>query len=516
MRKDKKNKENKDNNEKKVKEPISLKIKRKWLGNKTTTFFIVLIFILLFVLLNLLMKKIDLPEIDVTENKIFTLSDASKKKIADIQEEVNLCAFGFKDDSSLVDLLKQYNKANGNIKYELLSETSNKEKVEKYDLTDGYSLVVVEVGDASTILDAANDFSSYDYQTNQRIDLTEQKITNAILNLTVENKPKAYFLTGHGEYTDAQLAVLTTYLGNEAYDYDNLNLLSAGSIPEDCDSLIIMSPTMDLLENEADMIIDYINKGGNIIFTKDTEENGKKYQNFQKILDLYGIEIQNGYVLEQSGDSAISNYPNVIMPKVEYSEVTSELYSDGGDGPIIFVFAEKIKTLDEENAEALGVTYQKLLTSSENAYYVEDVSSNVNDGSIKTEEEPITVAVLAEKTINPTDNSEEESEEINDDEKIVSKIIVIGNGLFTTDNVVSFVSEQYPMSYIRLNKDFMLNSIAYLTNRKDALTIRKEMNNSTYVPTERQDTIVQIIIFAVPLLIIVTGIIIWNRRKNKR
>ena len=490
---------------KKIKEPISLKIKKKWIRSKPTTILIVLILIASFMALNLWIQSIDLAQIDVTENKVYSLTDTSKKEIANIDKDVKMYAYGYTEDSSLVDLLKQYSRENENISYEILTEESNKGKVEEYGLSENYPVVIVEVDDSSTMIDGQTEFYSYDYTTGQEVDLTEQTITNTILNLTIKNKPKVYILTGHGEYTESQMGVLTTYLGNEAYEYETVNLLTESAIPEDCNVLLIMSPTSDLLENETNMILDYINNGGNIIYAKDTEENGKTYPNCQKILDYYGLEVVNGYLYETNSSSSVSEYPNIVMPEIyAYSDITSELYSDGGF--LLFAYAQKVLKADEETATNLNVEYETLLTSSENSYYVTDVSANISTVTSTAEQGSSDLAVLATKTINP------ETEEA---QQKKSKILVIGNGMFISDTVISVVS-QYPVSYIGNNKDFMLNSIAYLTDRTDTLTIRKEMNTSTYAPTQQQDNVVKLIIFGVPILIIVIGIIVWNRRKKKR
>ena len=62
----------------------------------------------------------------------------------------------------------------------------------------------------------------------------------------------------------------------------------------------------------------------------------------------------------------------------------------------------------------------------------------------------------------------------------------------------------------------MLDAIANLTEREDIVKIRKDMSTSTYAPTQRENTIVLTIIFAVPVLIILIGIFVGIYRKRKR
>ena len=484
------------------KEKLIIKFKQNWIRNNVMTILLIAILVTVFIALNLWIQSIDLAQIDVTENKIYSLTDDSKKMLKNINKEVKIYLWEYVEDSSVVDLIKQYCHENNNIKYEILTEENNKEKVEKFGLEAGYQIVVVEVGENETILDGYSNFVTYDYTTGQEIDLTEQAISNAILNLIVDEKPKIYILSGHGEYTTQELALLTTYLSNEAYEYESLNLLTVNKIPEDCDNLLIMSPTSDLLQNEVNIITEYINKGGNLILTRDTEEAGKQYPNFQKILDLYGVSIENGYVYETNQNLTVAGYPVIIMPTISaYNDITKSIYSDGGF--LVLPYAQKIKTVDDETATSLGVEFETIVNSSESAYYVTDVSASADKAIQNAEKGSVDIAVIATKTI--TDESEESKK---------SKLLVIGNGRFITDYTIT--SSSYPLSYLGNNRDLILNGIARLTGRDGALTIRKQMNSSTYTPTEVQDKIVRLVIFGIPLLIIITGIVVWQKRKKKR
>ena len=62
-------------------ERISLSFRKKWIVSGTITLLLVLILITGYIALNLWITELDLPEIDVTENQVYTLSDTSKKAI---------------------------------------------------------------------------------------------------------------------------------------------------------------------------------------------------------------------------------------------------------------------------------------------------------------------------------------------------------------------------------------------------------------------------------------------------
>ena len=291
-----------DENKIKLSEKISLTFRKKWLVNGSKTILIIAILFALYIALNLWVQTLELPEIDVTENKIYTLSDASKKAIEKVDKEITIYSYGFAEKSTLIDLLKQYTETNDKIKYEILTEESNYSMVQQYELKEGYFVLIFKSGEAEKVIDASSEFSSYDYTTYQSIDTTEQTITNSILALTEENKPKIYFVEGHNEYTMSNMMNFTTLLKNEAFEMDTLNIATKGVIPEDCNILAIMSPASDFLETEVQAIKDYINKGGNIYFAMDVISQDLSLPNLQSVLDEYGVSVKNGCIFEYAED----------------------------------------------------------------------------------------------------------------------------------------------------------------------------------------------------------------------
>lgn len=499
---------------KSIKETITLMIRKRWLASTTQTLILVVVLLAAFLAINLYCQSIELPEIDVTENKIYTLSDSSKEAIKKINKDVKIYAYGYKENDNLISLIKQYIAENDHISYEILTEESNLAKVQEYELSQGYQIVILESGEAKKVIDASYEFYSYDYEIGQEVDLTEQTLTNSLLGITADVKPKVYFTTGHTEYDlQNELGVLSTYLTNESYQPETINLLTAGSVPEDCNLLVIMSPVKDFMEAEANAILDYINKGGNIVITCDVGNLGESYPNLSKVYEAYGVTMDNkGYVYETEAGRTAANYPNIFTPVVvPGNEITEDIYSSNGG--LWLIYAGRLKFKTEEELTAMNVTRQDLLTSSENAMFVNDISQDVTAAAQSAEKGQSTIASLMTKTITPA-TEKTETEEAK--EAVESKLVVIANSSFITDYKVEQLDSNYPVSYLGNNKDFMLNSISALTDREDTIKIRKDMSTSTYQPTQEEHTIVVIIIFAVPVVIILAGIIVWNVRRRKR
>ena len=51
-------------------------------------------------------------------------------------------------------------------------------------------------------------FTSYDYSSGEQVDISEETITNAILNVSTDDPVKVYFTTGQGEFTLNEVSTL--------------------------------------------------------------------------------------------------------------------------------------------------------------------------------------------------------------------------------------------------------------------------------------------------------------------
>lgn len=494
---------------KSFKETIALMIRKKWLSNTAQTILLVAVLLAIFISINMYVQSLNLEPIDVTKNKIYTLSDSSKDVIKNINKDVTIYLYGIEDDSTLANFVKQYARVNDHIKWEILTEESNLAKVQEYDLSSGYEIIVIESEGSSKIIDTSYELYSYDYTTGQEVDLTEQTLTNSILAIATDQKPKVYFSTGHEEYsTEKELGVLATYLKNEAYEIADVNLLTEGKVPEDCDLLVIMAPVKDFTEQEVQSVLAYINNGGDIILSSDVGNISETYPNLQRIYDQYGTTLNHsGYVYETDTKYALSNYPNIFMPQVSSSnDITSEIYSDGTT-TLWLAFAGRLTFVSDEEMSNLKVTKEDLLTSTENSLFVTDITSSAAEAANSAEKGSSVISSILTKTIKAAEG---------DEEAIESKAVIIANATFITDYKVEQLSQTYPISYLANNKDFMLNSVASLTKKENTLKIRKDMSTSTYTATQQQHRVVLTIIFAIPVLIILAGIVVWNLRRRKR
>ena len=76
-------------------EKFSLRMRKGFIGNKTRTILLIIVLVLAFVIINMWAQNQDLAQIDITESKIYTLTQTSKDAIKDITDEVNIYVYGY-------------------------------------------------------------------------------------------------------------------------------------------------------------------------------------------------------------------------------------------------------------------------------------------------------------------------------------------------------------------------------------------------------------------------------------
>lgn len=500
-----KKKENKEKPLKEKKELDVVKIKEKKSSHETLkkvlsktsyTMIVLAIIIAAYIAINLLVEKLNITDIDLTSDKIYSLSETSKQIVRNIDQEVEILLINMDDIQSVIDFSNRYSKENDKIKVTLITDvTQYPELTKKYSLTQNSYMIIIRSGNKEKQL-TTDDLYTYDYTTYQQKDLTEEAMTNALLDVTVTEKPKIYFLAGHNDGLSSYMYAFKTHLAEEANEVEDLDLLIKGKVPEDCSTLAITTLNDDLKGAERDAILDYIKKGGKIILFTDANVTKIPMPNFQKVLDEYGISISEGILIEQDANRMLSGFPEAII--VTVNQGTSVTKSINMETSACFINSGKINIKDSETLEKLGVTLETLATTSSKAFYRTNLNLQTTSKQKEDEEGEATVGALLTKKI---------------DDNITSKLIVYSNNMFVTSVPVAVNVNAYQLYN---NEDLALNSISYLTGRDDTIMIRKDIEVSTYTVTESQQNIVLVIIFAVPIVIVIAGIVVWQVRRRKK
>ena len=489
-------------------ERFSLYIKRTVLRGTLQTWLLILIMVTTYITINLYAQKINFPKIDVTTNKIYTLSDDSKEYIKKINDNIKIYSYGFLENSSVCDLLKQYAANSDKITYELLDDNSNPEIKVKYNLLSETQVIIIE-GPVSSKTLYAQELSSYDSLTGNQIDLTENAITNAIYSSLSVNQPKIYYVAGHSdEFTTNMYQTSNAMLTEDGFKVDEINLLKTGKVPDDCDLLIIQGSSSDLFDSESDAIKKYINNGGNLIITSsfNNQKPISSFKNLKSIIDIYGATLDNaGFIVESDLNKTLRGNKYFVLPEFNSeSDITRPLYDYTMDNRynnsfVTFYTPGRIILPSEEKQASDKLVVTKLTSSSENSSFLENEGNKVTNGSN-------VIAAMITKTI-------KEGEEEKD--KIQSSVILIADATFCSDYQITVENQLVTVSHMGKNIALYTNSIAKVTDKEDFMSIRKEQYTASFNPTNGQDLVVKIIVFTFPIIIIITGIVVKTIRRRK-
>lgn len=507
--KEKKEKMQKERNQKEDKKLDVVKVKERKSSNEMikkvvsrTSYLVIMLAIIIaaYIGINLLMEKLNLADIDLTADKVYSLSDTSKQIARSIDKEVRIILVNMSDIQSVVDFSNRYSKENDKIVVEEITDISKyPELATKYSLTSNSFKIIIECGDKNKIL-TTDDLYTYDYSTFEQKDLTEEAMTNALLDVTTEEKPKIYFLAGNNTNLDSYMYAFKQNLKAEANEVEDLDLLIAGKVPVDCDVLVLTTLETDLKEIESDAILDFIKKGGKIALFTDANVTKMDMPNFQKVLDEYGVSISEGILLEQDSSKMLSGAPSAILVTVEAGTSVTENINMLTSA--CFINSGKIILKDSETMEKLGVEVETLASTSSQAFYRSDLSIESTSKQEGDEQGVATVGALLTKKI---------------DDDTSSKLIVYSNNMFVTSMQISLNNQYYLYAYeLYNNEDLALNSIAYLTGREDTIMLRKDTETTSYTVTEQQQVIILTIIFSVPVVIIIIGLVVWQVRRRKK
>lgn len=357
--------------------------------------------IVLAVLLNLLVGALPkkYTEFDLSEAKMYTLGDSSKKLVQSLDQDVTvyyLCETG-SEDAILTKLLDHYADESSHFRWEQKDPAIYPTFAAQYgasDVSTG-SLIVVS-GENNVVLDAADlyEYDYSDYYTTGSANVTfggEKQITSAIYKLTAAEETHAYYTTNHGE--QALTSSLTEALEAQNITAQPLDLLTS-TIPDDCDLLIINDPTSDFasdgLVDEISQLQTYLENGGRVLLTTNGYD---ETPNLDAVMAQFGLAREAGLVVEGDSSHALYGYPYSLFPDYGTTDESTALDGVNRSTHVMLSVAQGI-TITETD----GVTAESLLNTSEDAY------SKLNfDTSSTTDKEngdtdgPFSLAVLARK-----------------------------------------------------------------------------------------------------------------------
>lgn len=448
------------------------------------------------IFVNLIVAKIPTKYtvFDVTENKLYSISNDTKTMLKAVNKDVTIYVYCEKDsfDTTVAEMLRRYEGETSHLKVEYVDPVSNPMFHSAYSSTefDKGTVVVVSGDKFKTIpyddlfvLDYSFDYTTYSYNTNVTGIDAEGQLTSAIAFVTSNESHTIYFAKGHGE--EAYDADYTDIIQKANVSADDLMILTEDSIPEDCECLIINCPSGDYTEDEINKIDSYVNAGGNVIISLYAAE--KEQPNLYGFLQKLGLNVTNNIVLDTSRRNYYQS-PFYLLPTVESTSITSGVYNQ------YYVFAPYTLAMTVSEELPDGVTVNNLLVTSSSSFakpITAQISSySKEDGDI---DGPFTVAAQVTKTT---------------DDKTATIIVTSCSYLFTKSanqtvsggNITLFSGIISNMIHLESNVSIPAKSF-----QVDYLTLTAA-NASTWRT---------VTLFVLPISLLLIGLIVWLQRRKK-
>lgn len=447
----------------------------------------------IFVVLTIFLHSVKGLQWDLTQSKKFTLADQTITVLEELEQPVHIVSFTSQDpymDRQVADLLREYQKRNSQITFEEIDPVQQPSMAQKYQITQ-LGTIVFESGDNTSSV------SSYELFGYGSTDTTyafsgEQRFTQAIRNLISGEKKPVYFLTGHGEFTSSEVGAFSQGLEAEGYEIRDLNLMREGTVPEDAEAVFVLSPQSDLSEEEAGVLEPFLEGEGKLLMTIDLVPGMETWAHWNELLASYGITNEQALVVE-SGQT-LMNDPLAIVPSYGVHEIVDKLRQE--DRITIFPAAMALSSGEASNESGESFV-TSLVSTSANAHGKKDLdtilSGTAGAGDLeKTDGDldgPISLAYAVE------------------DEESKPKAVIIGNGVFLQDQMLGQQG----------NRDFVLNSIGWLNEQDNDLTIRpreEALLQQVYISRQQGNLIFTVTVILLPLLFLLIGGAVWWRRKK--
>lgn len=472
--------------------------------------------------------------LDLTENKSFTISEATKKLISTLPETIHITYF-ISDKvrtitpvaSEIEDLLHEYAaNSKGKIVVSSIDPVIANITTRAEDIGIASQQIQVYEQNEQTFANVYSGIAIQYLDTYETIPFTitleslEYDITSRIRKLVEGVEVTVGLLIGDSQKT---LENSYTYLSEVLSINYTVEVINRGTEIPSSISVLAVIGNKDLTEDDIIHVDEYIMNGGRAIFAVDGVDINMM-QNFAAIklessptlnlLEKYGVKVNNDLVLDKSAKRIPIQgifpmmYPqwiSIIGQNVSQENPVTARFS----GLDLF-WASSLELMPEaESAE--GVTYEKLIATTDQAWIMPDPITaapyEVNAEMMYEgdEQKQITLGYLIAGKLKSA---------FSDKTADNARILVIGDSDFTAD-IIQYSDSPY-------NINFFENSAEWLSNDESLLQIktrsRRDMRlNKIELPEERLNAILFIYIVnivLVPLSIIVYAVVRGVRRKK--
>jgi gliding-associated putative ABC transporter substrate-binding component GldG len=440
-----------------------------------------LIIIAIIFVVNLISNQVFF-RLDFTADKQYTLSQATRDILKDINDVITVTAYYSEDlppqliksRRDFVDLLVEYeNRSGGNIVYEFINPNKNEQtemeaqqagispimvNVRERDQVQqmrAYMGAVLQMGDKKEVIPVVQPGTGMEYA-----------LTTSIKKLSVTDKPKVAFLQGHGEPSINASMQLMQQL-RVLYDPEPYTITDTANIPSYYKTVAIIDPKDTIPESHFRKLDQYLSTGGGIYLVFSNLQ-GNLNQAFLDVgpdigikswLAGKGITVNDFYVIDANCGAVTVRQqqgPFMINSQVQfpYFPVISNFSEHPAGQGLESVFLPFISSITFSPVDS-AINITPIAFTSENSGIVQppayvDINKDWTESDFR--DDPQVVAVALEGPLSGPANS---------------KMVVIPNGQFAVNG-----EGQQQQSVNEDNVNLASNSIDWISDDTGLINLR--------------------------------------------
>ncbi len=505
--------------------------KRRWSVSKntvgTSVFSYVTIAIVLVIVVfanlcaSMLTDKVQACSIDVSQNKLYTLSAKTEKMAKNLKKDIDIYVLAPKNNSDelINKTLANYKKCSDHINVEYINTDKEPNFHKNYGVTDkpnANSLIVECKSTKKYRFIDINDI--YIQEQNQMMAMygqqqetpvyydAEGQIDNAISLVQSDKKFSVYQVKGHSEIAndsnsfgtiDNLKEVITKHHG----ELKEVNLATQKSVTTDnCDLMLILGPVKDFSKADAKKLDNYLKLGGKVIVALESQSPSKyKKPNLYGVLKKYNVKVTDGIVFEGDSNSYDQMYGPTFMLEQGKEGFASEIKDE-----ICFPVSLALSKADSKNEDA---SYTAMVSTSDSAFQkplqkkIKKYTKEKGDKS-----GPFDVAVSVDKNVAATEKSSVGTDKADTKQ---ANLVVLAS--------VYMLSDEIDSAYGNTSTQLVSNALdQYLDSGVETVVVAKKQVSVSRLVTKPKHTIIYgAILFVIFAVILAYGIVVWAVRRKK-
>lgn len=509
------------NNETAEKKPKNFKKFKYGSMSMIVIVLVIAIVVILNVIVGALMNRYPI-KVDLTADGRYELSDETIEVLKNMEGEVEIAVMlpeqtllAYNYYNMIPKILENYQvyaeAGKGSIEVKYVDTTKDPDVVARYSeyyngtISDGNIVIYANEKVKVTSVDAMFTQDTSNYYTTGETDIFfvgEKTLTSSIMSVTDANPIDVAFASYinsayvYGEDSSAYYSgeYFKNLLATNGYECTDIDVMTDEISPEKYELLVIPAPAVDFGEDVIAKIEDFLYNDGNyernLIFI--SGGNSVNIPNIYELLNKWNLQVENAFVMD---DKAAMNTTlgslggTALAPIVTIADTEAVGELPNASLPIVAPLSREITILDKNS----DYTTSSVIESSSSSY-LRNIDGSEND----SKQGARTIVALSKR------------ERAEGYDVYTSSVLAIGSVYMSDPSILSSTSAYN-------NANVLLNTVNTMTGKESSFVIpQKNLEQEILaLTTDQVKGIRAVVVYVIPLLVVVAGVIVFIRRRNR-